>query len=398
MAFNLNSFKNIASKSPLEKITGINSSIISDTVARTLGKIGLSSSSISSLSNIAADSILSGAASEFFSENSITRASINDITIGRFSSSVDSAKYSTQVNPENKIGSDVNDSSSGLTYPPDIGEYYIGFAFMDYERPNPFKEAKESNVFLIYLPIPSALSESHTVAWQETSVPDILETLGRTATGNPTGVTAESSLFANKTAALGVAGSIVGGVVGAVGGRNGSRAGAAAGQSIAGSEGLSGLIGQYAGAIPNPNLSVLFQGPTLRQMTFGWRFHPHNPEESDKIRKICNEFKKRMLPNLKFSGASNVLGYPQMVEVKLYPDDYLYKMKKCVINGVTIDYAPNGVPQFFAGTKAPTFIEFTVSLQEIEYFLSEDFGGESGNGVNLNVDIFGTPKDTSQDG
>ena len=89
-----------------------------------------------------------------------------------------------------------------------------------------------------------------------------------------------------------------------------------------------------------------------------------------------------MLPNYKW-GAANVLGYPEMVQITLEPDmkEILYKFKPCMISSVNVNYAPNGIPSFFAGTKYPTAIEFQVSLQELEIFTSQDFGGQNGRAV-----------------
>ena len=89
-----------------------------------------------------------------------------------------------------------------------------------------------------------------------------------------------------------------------------------------------------------------------------------------------------MLPNYKW-GAANVLGYPQMVQITLEPDlsEQLYKFKQCMISSVNVNYSPNGVPSFFAGTQYPTVIEFQVNLQELEIFTSQDYGGKNGDAV-----------------
>ena len=140
----------------------------------------------------------------------------------------------------------------------------------------------------------------------------------------------------------------------------------------------SSVLGQYLGAIPNPSIALIFAGPTLREFGFSWRFHPTSASESKTLQAILKRFKREMLPNLKFKNALNMLGYPRVCEVKLYPDEFLFPMKGCAVTNITINNAPNGVPTFFEGTNAPTSIEFSLFLREIEYFLSEDFGGVGG--------------------
>ena len=52
--------------------------------------------------------------------------------------------------------------------------------------------------------------------------------------------------------------------------------------------------------------------------------------------------------------------------------------KHALIENVTINYSPNGIPSFFAGTSLPTFYQVSITLKEIEYFTGEDYGRERG--------------------
>jgi hypothetical protein len=52
--------------------------------------------------------------------------------------------------------------------------------------------------------------------------------------------------------------------------------------------------------------------------------------------------------------------------------------KHALIENVTINYSPNGIPSFFAGTSLPTFYQVSITLKEIEYFTGEDYGREKG--------------------
>ena len=355
-------FQSLSSLTPVQKIISSAVSAGTDIANSMASKVTqLGQSSIASISSGKSDSLLSGAASEFFLGTATDRISAAALTISRFASTLDPAIHQSTVTPEGKISS-VNDGNSGMTYPPDLGEYYISFNFMNYERPNPFIAAKEVNTSLVYLPIPQSLVETHQVEWAggpQGMIGDIVNSAQKTISGDSGG----SGDFTKQSEGMGYRSAL--NVLGAV--------------PVVGEAG-AGALTQLTGAIPNPFLSVIFSGPTLRSMSFDWSFHPHTPDESTLIKNIINEFRKKMLPNLALAGSANVLGYPSMVEVKLYPnDDMLYKMKKCVVTGINSNYAPNGVPSFFKGTKAPTFITFSVQLQEIEYFVSEDFGGTSGS-------------------
>ena len=52
--------------------------------------------------------------------------------------------------------------------------------------------------------------------------------------------------------------------------------------------------------------------------------------------------------------------------------------KHALIENVTINHSPNGIPSFFAGTSLPTFYQVSITLKEIEYFTAEDYGREKG--------------------
>lgn len=280
----------------------------------------------------------------------------NQIELNRLASTLSGKKYNTMVNPVTKLGSTGN--KDFLQYPPDLGEYYLEFVFMKYSRPNPYKPAKEEKSINIYLPVPAALVESHSTKWSEAdqgvfgNIMNDLMSDGADTSLQSYGYAMADAILGNSTLnklTLGLAGE--------------------AAKKL-------DVIQQALGAIPNPNISLLFQGPTLRSFPFTWRFHPESAEESNKIREIISTFRSRILPNTRGNSGVLTLGYPDMLTVKLHPDDHLYKMKKCIVENMTINYAPNGVPSFFKGTKAPTMIEFTLYLKEIEYFLADDFDAD----------------------
>jgi hypothetical protein len=69
-----------------------------------------------------------------------------------------------------------------------------------------------------------------------------------------------------------------------------------------------------------------------------------------------------------------------MVEIKLMPwGDDLIKFKKCLIKSVSVNYAPAGLPSFFASqpgdtTKYPTMIQLELQMLETEIQTAKDYG------------------------
>ena len=81
-----------------------------------------------------------------------------------------------------------------------------------------------------------------------------------------------------------------------------------------------------------------------------------------------------MLPGISGPGTGGVFfSYPEILQIKLFPkDDYLYRFKPCVVDNVSVNYAPNN-PSFYRETGAPTAVQFSVSLQEIEIWTKNDY-------------------------
>jgi hypothetical protein len=129
---------------------------------------------------------------------------------------------------------------------------------------------------------------------------------------------------------------------------------------------------------------VGFRGPQLRTYDYSWEFSPHNPKESAELKKIINLIHQFSLPSMTYSDSTGILSYPHMVKLSTEPK--LHQFKKSMITAVNTHYSPNGIPAFFKGTREPVFIGLSIQFAEIEYLLSEDFGGEGGTGLNADIE------------
>lgn len=118
-----------------------------------------------------------------------------------------------------------------------------------------------------------------------------------------------------------------------------------------------------SGQAPNPYLVVTFDNPVLKTHQFQWKFSPQSQAETQTLANIIGLLKAASLPIN--NGA--LLGFPNVLTLKLVPaDQFLYTFKPCVIENITINYSPSGVPSFFAGSNAPAEIEMVLALKEIE--------------------------------
>lgn len=355
-----------------------NISSVTSNMGRGLMSSGMSGSGVVDVLTQKLDSLISGGGSEYYAMGgrAVERINPQDLALLRNASGL-----TTGTDPESTIASSKDSSGVSMVYPPDIGEYYISFQFAKYQRPNPLTPTKFETVSTVTLPIPKTLVESFSIAYTQKSLGmtgGIID-LAQANYNNLTGKSDTSGRdFGDRAvnAGLGFAYNQLANV-----------------STNTLGEAFTDAAEQFIGAIPNPHIAQIFQGPTFRNHVFNWRLAPNNKEESLLIKKIVNEFRKKSLPAKALSQVANVLEYPYMLKPTLYPlqdDDgtHLYEFKRCVVTNFNVNYAPTGVPSFFAGTKLPTLIDLSVSLQEIEYFLADDFGGDSG----ANGDVLGNAK------
>ena len=272
-----------------------------------------------------------------------------------------------------------------------LGEYFFRLRFSDYTRPTNTKESLKSfdTNFEAILPLPLALNDKATVDLRQADLgflgdlagqlPGVINTLtSPTATaqqvqdsliGAARGLTpsAFNRLFYNVAPRFLESLPVVGGVF-----RN-----------------ADAVLQQTFGSLPNPNASIALSGLPLRMWQYTWLFIPHDEQESEDIQTLIKQLKNRTLP---FSqklrddndAVSGLLGYPQLVLMNFYPwdgngnglyqhsDESIVKAKRMMIRDVDVRYHTDGQPQYFKDTRLPVTIQLSLTLQEVEYFLSED--------------------------
>ena len=110
-------------------------------------------------------------------------------------------------------------------------------------------------------------------------------------------------------------------------------------------------ITRVSGAIRNPNLELLFNGPSLRSFSFTIRFTPRDEDEAKRVRMIIRALKQHSVvkknPNvLNQSGASNnfLLGTPDVFKLRYIKARTqkdikgLNKFKTCALTDISVDY------------------------------------------------------------
>lgn len=271
-----------------------------------------------------------------------------------------------------------------LTYPADIGKYFVKFSFISYVKEAALKLSKDEPTLVVVLPIPSNLTENFSVSYNDAKLGPIAGPIVEGATQGAAKAASEGK---------GAGGQVVGAAVGA-GKAAGSNLGASAyvlarEKVQKSSETLGANLDRATGVVPNPHLAAIFQDIGLREHSFSFRFSPNNSKENETLKKIIKKVKRRMLPG---TGAGDgqtgpLFSFPDVVDISFGPKDELpYKIKRCVMTSMAVNYAPNGLPSFFKDGN-PTDVEITMSFKEIRTFTREDLQDKETSFTNAQVDV-----------
>lgn len=283
--------------------------------------------------------------------------------------------------PENRIfRKQGKNQLQGLQYPSTLRDEYLNISFMEYERPKPNVKPSTSTNLNIKLPLPRDLQEVHSVRLdpQETrlvgQLASNIENVYKAMTGAaPSGQGFQDfKNIINSNNAASTAGVL-------------AQLGTTALSSVGGAVGMPmdtvlATVGQYAGGILNPQISVFFQGVDIRPpMEFSWLMSPRNEKEMATIKKIIKEMRKRILPKPSEGESQPFLSYPNMVELKLYPwakdddeQDIMPRYKRGFIEAMHVNYTPSGLSLFKDDN--PVFVILSFVFQEIEIWTAEDYG------------------------
>jgi hypothetical protein len=150
---------------------------------------------------------------------------------------------------------------------------------------------------------------------------------------------------------------------------------------------IGGAVAQGLGAIPNPHIQAIFSGVPLRTHRFEWTFSPRNAKESQQLMNLLKAMKAYSLPSYSSLGTA-ALAYPFLCqpELKIAGTAQLIKFQPCLIQGIELNYSPQGIPAFFEGTSHPAFIECSITMLETQIQTSRDYGREGGDRLSEGID------------
>ena len=108
--------------------------------------------------------------------------------------------------------------------------------------------------------------------------------------------------------------------------------------------GAAGFFTKQTGRALNPRMELAFQSVPFRSFNFEFDFAPKNQKEVDSVNKIMQLFKFHMAPDV---SNEKYMITPSEFQIMYYYRDkvntYLPKISRCVLQDMSVDYAPEGV-------------------------------------------------------
>lgn len=270
---------------------------------------------------------------------------------------------------------------------------------------------------VVKLPMPNNVTDSNNVSWGDDNMnnlsaaatADVVQNLDKylaaTTAGGLAGAFAGN---AGQGMALGAQGALLLKLLGSAGSQSAQAllktAGASRVLSMAGfSVSPESILARGFGVVPNSNLELLFNSPTLREFTFQYRMSPRSEPEARDINKIIRFFKQGMAAkkqdkrsgNLQYGSAgaaSYFLGTPNVFQLQYKTTGGktikgVNRIKTCALTGFAMNYAADGNWAAYDDGQ-PVSVIMNMSFKELEPVYDTDY----------QEDIFDGRKFTGKDG
>jgi F0F1-type ATP synthase membrane subunit c/vacuolar-type H+-ATPase subunit K len=224
----------------------------------------------------------------------------------------------------------------------------------------------------VVLPIPNNISDTNSMDWGSNSMNAIEAALAAAAFTGITGGIGEGIQSFGKSMEAFLKDDTSKKAFGA------TFAGAAA--SVEG----NAILSRAEGAVINPNLELLFNGPQLRPFNFTFKLAAREKRESEQIINILNFFKRG---SSAIKTESNLfLKAPHTFSIQYLhmgqggkDHPFIGRIKECALQSITTSYTPEGQYATFNDGVMVSY-QITMQFQELEPIFNSDYKGLTGIG------------------
>ena len=143
------------------------------------------------------------------------------------------------------------------------------------------------------------------------------------------------------------------------------------------------VLARAEGEIMNPNMELLFNGPTLRAFKFSFKMTPRNPMEANQCGLIIRAFKRNMAVKAQGTSQSGswFLKTPNVFNLRYRSGNkdhpFLHKFKQCFLTDCSVNYTADGVYATYEDA-TPTAMILDLSFKELEPIYDLDYDEEPG--------------------
>jgi hypothetical protein len=141
--------------------------------------------------------------------------------------------------------------------------------------------------------------------------------------------------------------------------------------------GASDILARTEGAVNNPNMELLFGGPSMRAFSFSWKLSPRDERESMTIMRIIRMFKQSMAPQT--TKSQLFLKAPNTYQVEFVSPAgmkgthrFLPKVKECALADFSVNYTPDGSYMTYDNSSMVSY-QMTMSFQELDPVYNSDY-------------------------
>ena len=150
------------------------------------------------------------------------------------------------------------------------------------------------------------------------------------------------------------------------------------------------LLARQEGQIFNPNMELLFDGPTLRNFRFSFKMTPRSQEEAEQCKLIIRTFKMNMAPKVTsgrgkqslFLNTPNVFQLRYKTGYRNHP--FLHKFKQCFLTDISVNYTGEGVYATYEN-REPVSMIMDLTFKELEPIYDQDYFNDRGRDLDSTV-------------
>lgn len=137
------------------------------------------------------------------------------------------------------------------------------------------------------------------------------------------------------------------------------------------------IIARESGTALNPNMELLFKGPTIRSFKFSFKLTPRNQNEAEVVRTIIRTLKENMAP----SGAGETfLQTPNVFNLTYKngnkPQPYLNSFKTCALVNMSVNYTGENIYATYPDGSPVSYI-LDLGFKELEPIYAEDYASNN---------------------